>query len=606
MLQKVIHEGRRTFYPGAPDFDRAWVGMQLDRAPKQWQGRIRKKWADLMAGRGEFLANTFLRETSDSLGDMLLPMSASDDDLRARADALAADAFGAGARIGARGLVDYWRACVAFVESKGITPPDVQDGEEVEIRAAVARMVCTLWWRRQLRREHGRGIERAAIRLGYVHLKSEKYVSNVNVWRRQQQKRRNADTLAAVEVVNQHGDAFTLAELAERSNANPRIRRAELMTRIAGFEKVAKDLGHVAEFWTGTAPSRFHAIRSQDGRENPAWLEGGKATPRDAQKHLGKCWAQFRAWAKRKGFGMYGFRIAEPHHDGCPHWHLLLFMPKDVQEAAREKFRHYFLTKHEPEERGAQANRVKFVEIDMTKGSAAGYVIKYVSKNIDGYGVQQDLFGQDAVEGAVRVEAWASTWGIRQFQQVGGPPVGVWRELRRLQADDGLSDRVERAREAADAGDWQGYTMVQGGPVVKRRDLAIEPAKSMDGERWCPVAGCTVPAPRTRYGDEPKGAVFGVRDVRKGRAFVTRRFKWEVRAGKVRGEARHPWTRVNNCTAEAGKGGRDGEGSNRSSAGLAAGCDGPHPAGCQFRQAEGGGGGAGEGGHRGAGAGGCA
>lgn len=555
----LIREGARLLRPGTPDYDRAWVGMQLDRAPRAWQARIRQRWADLFAGQGEFGANTWLRETVDGLGATLLPMSASDADLRERANGLAAECFDAGARIGARALVDYWRACCDFVERKGVTPPPVEDGEESEIRAAVARMVCPLWWRRQVRREHGRAIERAAIRLGYVHLRAEKYVSQANVWRRVQQRTRNADTLSSVFVVNQHGQEFSLADLAERSTANPRIRRAELMTRIAGFERVAKDLGHVAEFWTGTAPSKYHAVRSADCRENPAWVEAGRPTPRDAQSHLGKCWARFRAWAKRAGVGMYGMRIAEPHHDGCPHWHMLLFMPSGREVEARGRFRHYFLSQHDADEAGAQKNRVKFVPIDMTKGSAAGYVIKYVSKNIDGYGVQRDLFGGDAVEGAVRVETWASTWGIRQFQQVGGPPVGVWRELRRLQADDGLSDRVERARAAADAGDWQEYTMVQGGPTVSRRDLAIEPAKSMDGERWCPVAGCTVPAPRTRYGEEPAGAVFGVRDVRKDRAFITRRFRWEVkRAVTAGGEASRPWTRVNNCT-----GGGDGRGAER-------------------------------------------
>jgi len=164
----------------------------------------------------------------------------------------------------------------------------------------------------------------------------------------------------------------------------------------------------------------------------------------------------------------------------------LFFIEPDKLKALQQIIRHYAL-EVDGDEKGAAENRCDFVKITSDKGSATGYILKYIVKNIDGEGLGEDLFGNDSVLVAQRIDAWASCWCIRQFQQIGGASVSVWRELRRLKTrlfanllgndkenkDDNVS-LIEQARQAADNSDWQGYILAMGGIHIKHKDRPIK------------------------------------------------------------------------------------------------------------------------------------
>lgn len=270
---------------------------------------------------------------------------------------------------------------------------------------------------------------------------------------------------------------------------------------------------------TVTCPSRFHRCTTRGERvvDNGRYAD---LTPREGQEYLSKQWERARSAGramKRGGLSKewYGFRIAEPQHDGTPHWHILLFMPPvltgGMRAAAvlRELFLRYFLENDSPDERGAEKYRVDFEEIDWAKGSAVGYVIKYVSKNIDGHGVEFDLYGEPAITSSQRVRAWARTWRIRQFQQIGGAPVTVWREMRRVHPENVPEGAPQALREAVSAMNvakvepgvqavaWAKFNAAMGGVNARRKCHRIKLVRHDAGAL-------------TRYGEKAPERVVGV------------------------------------------------------------------------------------------------
>lgn len=510
----------------------------IDRFPLSWQARLTKaigrlsdvnfhQWKDRVLQLTEAERGGLRPDASDA--DICTAAEVTANDFARRLRHLRSIAEGADshapmrARYGA-GWAPLWLAgqARALMDARGML--DLWPAGATVTRAgAVARMACARWWRRTLRKLHARTVEACAIGIGLVSRAAGLYASDEAVRRRAGQNARNAAALESVTAVNDLMQAQTLAELAAKGTANKAIRRMELLTRIAGFELIAKDLGHRGFMVTMTCPSRFHKMTTRaDGRVVPNPRYDG-STPREAQQYLSAAWARCRAAADRAGFGWYGFRIAEPQHDGTPHWHCLLFVRDGTWDvgagleasgsALMRLVRRYFLDSDCQNEPGAQKHRVDFEPIDWAKGSAVGYVIKYVSKNIDGHGVGQDLFGNDAITSSARVEAWASTWRIRQFQQIGGAPVGVWRELRRLNPENVPEDLPEPLRLAVSAVNmkgepgvasiaWRRYTDAQGGIGTKRAAMRM---RLLKGERSAADAGRA-----GRYGESMAARLLGV------------------------------------------------------------------------------------------------
>ncbi len=114
-----------------------------------------------------------------------------------------------------------------------------------------------------------------------------------------------------------------------------------------------------------------------------------------------------------------------------------MFMRPEDMDRVREIIREYAYQEDSFELKSDKARKARFhaEAIDPDKGSATGYVAKYISKNIDGYALDGELddeSGKELKETAPAVSAWAARWHIRQFQFIGGAPVTVYRELRRM------------------------------------------------------------------------------------------------------------------------------------------------------------------------------
>ncbi|EEZ5179300.1 replication endonuclease, partial [Escherichia coli] len=456
----------------------------------------------------------------------------------------------------------------------GITPPgwpsleirpDRRTAPDPErVPGAVMRLSCANWWNSQLR--HLRDIWREELlrAAGLVSRKTSVYISHEALLDWREKRQRTRDFLKAWDIENEDGERLSLEDVYWAGLGNPRNRRNEMMTCVRGMEQVAEARGDVAFFVTVTAPSRFHSV-NDDGSLNPKYCG---ATVRDASDYLVyRFFAAVRRAIDKAGLGWYGVRTVEPHHDGTPHWHMLVFTSPENEARITEIMRNAAIREDRAELGDDISPRFKCEKIDPAKGTPASYIATYIGKNLDasafmgndpktGKPYADKESGKTMAETVENAIGWTALHRIHQFQFFGIPPRQVWRELRRLAGQMARNpaapqrldhDDIDAILAAADVGCFATYITRQGGVLIPRNTYLVRTAYETAEET-------------NDYGEFPQ-RIYGVRAPSLGEHYTicTHPDTWKLVRRKPENEDRTdeafdpecgfaaPWTRGNNC-----------------------------------------------------------
>ncbi|MBB1333882.1 MULTISPECIES: replication endonuclease [unclassified Pseudoalteromonas] len=531
----------------------AFVYKCLCNVPKPLQMRVAKRFIDrydTTSLRSQFGANDWLRRTVNTLkprlkilerivNNMPLPwhILANADKTKKHASVLSRQVTEI---LGDLALeqttwdaTDFYDKVSEFAEQFGVQLQFAEKAEYLTIpdaEVALLKAQDHKWWARKLKTIRSRYLEHLEIATGEVgkdlfathdkkHGTKNKrrginaYCSKQALAEYTTNRERGQRYLESLELVNEKNDVISLMKAVEAGIANPENMRNELMLRIRETEELADEMGYTGGFYNITAPSRFHA-------NSPTW-DG--STPKEASQYLNKLYSQARAKLDRLEIPYFGIRVAEPHADGCTHWHMLLWMPTRYYDKVNHLLRRYFTRddrevfferfKNRKKYRAQYTKSRRIWGLNKSKGiytrepiknynpssprytaikmlpakvgkdgkksgGAAAYVAKYVSKNIDGFALANEYdaeTGEKLTQAVNPVKAWASTWGIRQFQFQKSPSITIWRELRRVREEVQGNEQLEQVRQAADKGDFKTFVTLMGGFGIGR-DARFKPA----------------------------------------------------------------------------------------------------------------------------------
>lgn len=162
-----------------------------------------------------------------------------------------------------------------------------------------------------------------------------------------------------------------LADLIISANHSPQRYYSEIQNRVNTLQKIAKQRGLKPLFMTLTLPSEYHICKVTKKNKlipNPKY---NGTSAKEAVKALTKMFArlrQDRALKELSKDNRIYFRVNEPHKDGTPHTHILMFVPSDRVEGVKKAFVRLF------------DNRGNDIQDDIKNSTS--YIMKYINKTL--------------------------------------------------------------------------------------------------------------------------------------------------------------------------------------------------------------------------------
>ena len=203
---------------------------------------------------------------------------------------------------------------------------------------------------------------------------------------------------------------------------NAARRSAKIYARLKGLEQFCGSRGLDGYFVTLTLPPKFHP---NPANGNSTW---NGATPSQGHAELQRRWRSIQRRVGENGGKCFGVRVEEPHEDGCPHWHALIFVAPERESILRKCIVRVF-----GGDLAAQVER-----IDRSRGSGASYLLKYISPTLLDRKVETPLLEEGVsqtkkTEKSALYDAHRATWGARSIQFFDLPGSStVWDEVRRI------------------------------------------------------------------------------------------------------------------------------------------------------------------------------
>lgn len=174
-------------------------------------------------------------------------------------------------------------------------------------------------------------------------------------------------------VIDIFDEPFNLLDSSMSANVNPKKYFAEVNNRVNSLFKYSDMLNLYPVFLTVTCPPRFHSnSNSYDG-----------SSVKESVKYLSTRWASFLRLKIFKNIknavnhNMIYIRVLEPHKDGTPHCHVLMFIPKNFILPVKKVFKRHFSS--DGATRNANNEAFKYTWSGHA-GGAIAYILKYINK----------------------------------------------------------------------------------------------------------------------------------------------------------------------------------------------------------------------------------